>query len=88
VLPWKIRFPIEERNGQNRVIRMNSGMPPEQGREFFTRCGWKAQEVHSTIHAAARLNRLSFFLRLIAKISSSRFQPRRPWSAVCLLTKQ
>jgi methyltransferase (TIGR00027 family) len=61
---------------------------PEQGPEFFSRCGWKAQEVHSTIHAAARLNRLSFFLRLIAKISSSRFQPRRPWSAVCLLTKQ
>jgi methyltransferase (TIGR00027 family) len=60
---------------------------PEEGPEFFTRCGWKAQEVHSTIHAAARLNRLSFFLRLIAKISSSRFQPRRPWSAVCLLAK-
>ena len=61
---------------------------PEQGPEFFTRCGWKAQEAHSTIHAAARLNRLSFFLRLIAKISSTRFQPKRPWSAVCLLTKQ
>jgi methyltransferase (TIGR00027 family) len=61
---------------------------PEQGPEFFTRCGWKPEEVHSTIHAAAKLNRLSFFLRLIAKISSSRFQPRRPWSAVCLLTKQ
>ena len=61
---------------------------PEQGPEFFTRCGWKAQEVHSTIHTAAKLNRLSFFLRLIAKISSTRFQPKRPWSAVCLLTKQ
>jgi methyltransferase (TIGR00027 family) len=61
---------------------------PEQGPKFFTRCGWKAQEVHSTIHAAARLNRLSVFLRLIAKISSTRFQPNRPWSAVCLLTKQ
>jgi methyltransferase (TIGR00027 family) len=59
---------------------------PQQGPEFFTRCGWKAQEVHSTIHAAAKLNRLSFFLRLIAKISSTRFQPKRPWSAVCLLT--
>ena len=61
---------------------------PEQGPEFFTRCGWKPEEIHSTIHAAAKLNRLSFFLRLIAKISSTRFQPRRPWSAVCLLTKQ
>jgi len=61
---------------------------PEQGPEFFTRCGWKPEEVHSTMHAAAKLNRLSFFLRLIAKISSTRFQPKRPWSAVCLLTKQ
>jgi len=61
---------------------------PEQGPEFFTRCGWKPDEVHSTIHAAAKLNRLSFVLRLIAKISSTRFQPKRPWSAVCLLTKQ
>ena len=61
---------------------------PEQGPEFFTRCGWKPDEVHSTIHAAAKLNRLPFFLRLIAKISSARFQPRRPWSAVCLFTKQ
>jgi methyltransferase (TIGR00027 family) len=61
---------------------------PEQGPEFFTRCGWKPEEVHSTMHAAAKLNRLSFFLRLIAKISSTRFQPRRPWSAVCLLNKQ
>ena len=61
---------------------------PEQGPDFFTRCGWKPEEVHSTMHAAARLNRLSFFLRLIAKISSTRFQPKRPWSAVCLLTKQ
>ena len=61
---------------------------PEQGPEFFTRCGWKPDEVHSTIHAAAKLNRLPFVLRLIAKISSTRFQPKRPWSAVCLLTKQ
>ena len=61
---------------------------PQQGPEFFTCCGWKPEEVHSTIHAAAKLNRLSFFLRLIAKISSPRFQPKRPWSAVCLLAKQ
>ena len=61
---------------------------PQQGPEFFTRCGWKAEEIHSIIRAAAKLNRLSFFLRLIAKISSTRFQPKRLWSAVCLLTKQ
>ena len=31
---------------------------------------------------------LLLFLRLIAKISSPRFQAKRPWSALCLLTKQ
>jgi methyltransferase (TIGR00027 family) len=61
---------------------------PQEGPDFFTRCGWKPEEIHPTIHAAARLNRLSFFLRLIAKISSPRFQAKRPWSAVCLLAKR
>jgi methyltransferase (TIGR00027 family) len=61
---------------------------PQQGPDFFTRCGWKPEEVHSVIRAAAKLNRLSFFLRLIAKISSRRFRANRPWSAVCLLGKQ
>jgi len=61
---------------------------PQSGPEFFARCGWKSEEVHSTIHAAAKLNRLPFFLRLVAKISSPDFQPNRPWSAVCLLANQ
>jgi methyltransferase (TIGR00027 family) len=61
---------------------------PQEGPDFFTRCGWKPEEIHSTIHAAATLKRLSFFLRLIAKISSPRFQAKRPWSAVCLLAKR
>ena len=61
---------------------------PEQGPDFFARCDWKPEEVHSTIHAAAKLRRLPFFLRLIARISSPRFQARRPWSAVCLLARQ
>ncbi len=61
---------------------------PQQGPDFFVRCGWKPEEIHSTIHAAADLGRLSFFLRLIAKISSPHFQPRRPWSAVCLFARQ
>ncbi|MGH8094076.1 MAG: class I SAM-dependent methyltransferase [Chthoniobacterales bacterium] len=61
---------------------------PQEGPDFFTRCGWKQEEVHSSIHAAAKLRRLPFFLRLIARISSPRFQARRPWSAVCLLARQ
>ena len=66
-----------------------AGLPlkfaPQQGPDFFTRFGWKPQEIHSIIHAAAKLNRLAFILRVIARISSPRFNAKRPWSAVCLL---
>jgi methyltransferase (TIGR00027 family) len=69
-----------------------AGLPlkfaPEEGPEFFTRYGWKVEEFDSTIHTAAKLKRLPFFLRLIAKVSSPRFQSKRPWSAVCLFAKQ
>jgi methyltransferase (TIGR00027 family) len=61
---------------------------PQAGPEFFTECGWKSAEVHSVMHAAAKINRLPFFLRLIATISPVRFQAKRPWSAVCLLSRQ
>lgn len=60
---------------------------PHEGPEFFTRYGWKPQEVQSIMHTAAKLNRLPFFLRLMAKVASPQFHPKRPWSAVCLLGK-
>jgi methyltransferase (TIGR00027 family) len=61
---------------------------PREGPDFFARSGWKPAEIHSVIHAAAKLNRLPFFLQLIAKISSPTFQAKRPWSAVCVLARQ
>jgi len=61
---------------------------PQEGPEFFARSGWKPVEIHSVMHTAAKLNRLPFFLRLIAKISSPAFQSKRPWSAVCLLARE
>ena len=61
---------------------------PREGPDFFARSGWKPVEIHSVMHAAAKLNRLSFFLRLIAKISSPAFQANRPWSGVCLLARE
>ena len=71
---------------------VQAGVPlkfaPQQGPEFFTRCGWKPQDIRSVIHAAAKLNRLSFFLRLVAKISSPHFHAKRPWSAVCVLERK
>jgi methyltransferase (TIGR00027 family) len=61
---------------------------PREGPDFFARSGWKPLEIHSVMHAAAKLNRLPFFLRLIARISSPAFQAKRPWSAVCLLARE
>ena len=61
---------------------------PKEGPDFFARSGWKPVEIHSVMHTAAKLNRLSFFLRVIAKISSPAFQAKRPWSAVCLLARE
>jgi methyltransferase (TIGR00027 family) len=61
---------------------------PQTGPEFFTECGWEPEQIHSVMHAAAKINRLPLFLRLIAAISPTRFQAKRPWSAVCLLRRQ
>src|SRR5215471_2534163 len=61
---------------------------PAEGPDFFARSGWKPVGIHSVMHTAAKLNRLPFFLRLIARISSPAFQAKRPWSAVCLLARE
>src|SRR5262245_25684707 len=61
---------------------------PPEGPDFFARCCGKPVRIHSVIHTAAKLNRLSFLLRLIARISSPAFQAKRPWSAVCLLARE
>ena len=61
---------------------------PQEGPDFFAHSGWKPVETHSVMHTAGKLNRLSFFLRVIAKISSPAFQAKRPWSAVCLLRRE
>ncbi len=60
---------------------------PADGLAFFERLGWKPADIRSTIHTAAQLKRLPLFLSLIAKISSARFHAKRPWSAICLLSR-
>jgi methyltransferase (TIGR00027 family) len=62
---------------------------PPEGPPFFTRYGWKPADIRSLIKAAARLKRLSFFLKLMAMLPESNgVQGKRPWSAVCLFTRQ
>jgi methyltransferase (TIGR00027 family) len=62
---------------------------PPEGPLFFSRYGWKPTDVRSLIKVAAKLKRLPLFLRLMAMFPESNgAQGKRPWSAVCLLTRQ
>jgi methyltransferase (TIGR00027 family) len=60
---------------------------PEAGPEFFAGLGWKPEQIHPILQAAAKIKRSPLFLRLVARISPVRFQANRPWSAVCLLSR-
>jgi methyltransferase (TIGR00027 family) len=58
---------------------------PPEGPPFFVPLGWTPIEVHSLMKNAAKLKRLSLFLRLMSLLpDSSGAQGSRPWSAVCL----
>lgn len=62
---------------------------PEEGPEFFARFGWKVADVRSLLKTAARLKRLAFFLRLIARLPETESSRRsRPWSGICLFHRQ
>lgn len=61
---------------------------PPEGPPFFIPLGWAPIEVRSLLKTAARLKRLSMFLRLMSLLpESSGAQGSRPWSAVCLFAK-
>ena len=62
---------------------------PKEGPRFFVPHGWKPADVQGLLKTAARLNRLSFWMRLLAKLPESRGDPgNRPWGGVCLLARQ
>ncbi|HET7872738.1 MAG TPA: SAM-dependent methyltransferase [Terriglobales bacterium] len=61
---------------------------PEEGPEFFTTSGWKPVEVYSMLKTAAKLGRLSLFMRLLSLLPESNGrQGSRPWGAVCRLSR-
>jgi methyltransferase (TIGR00027 family) len=61
---------------------------PEEGPGFFTRHGWRSVEVHSVLKTAARLKRLSLWMRFLALLPESNdAQGSRPWSGICLLER-
>jgi methyltransferase (TIGR00027 family) len=60
---------------------------PDEGPRFFEQYGWRPVEVRSLLKNAAKLKRLSFFLRLAALLPETEKSRRaRPWSGVCLFT--
>jgi methyltransferase (TIGR00027 family) len=61
---------------------------PKEGPLFFVPHGWEPLEVRTLLKTAARLNRLSFWMRLLAKLpESTGEQGSRPWGGVCLLAR-
>jgi len=61
---------------------------PKEGPLFFIPHGWKPADVQTLLRTAARLNRLSFWMRLLAKLPESNGeQGSRPWGGVCLLAR-
>ena len=62
---------------------------PKEGPLFFSPHGWKPIDVRSIIKAAARLKRLSLWMRFLAMLpESSGEQGSRPWSGICLLRRE
>jgi methyltransferase (TIGR00027 family) len=61
---------------------------PEEGPAFFVKFGWTVVEANSLLRAAARLNRLPFYLVPISWLPDSHgTQPQRPWGGVCLFSR-
>lgn len=59
---------------------------PRDGPEFFAGYGWEAVDTRSLLHTAAKLNRLSWGLRLLSLLPDpGGRKPDRPWGGVCLL---
>jgi methyltransferase (TIGR00027 family) len=58
---------------------------PREGPEFFARYGWNPIETRSLLHAAAKLKRLSFGMRVLSLLPDpAGSKPNKPWGGVCV----
>lgn len=61
---------------------------PPEGPAFFAEAGWRALEVHSMLHTAARLRRLPLLMRLFALFPDSKgTKPNQLWGGGVLLAR-
>jgi methyltransferase (TIGR00027 family) len=82
ILQRQLRQPLERADAPLKFA-------PKEGPLFFTRHGWEPIDVRSILQTAARLKRLSVWMRFLAKLpESSGEQGSRPWSGICLLRKE
>jgi methyltransferase (TIGR00027 family) len=76
------------RKGMGQQIREGKAelkFGPEEGPDFFGPYGWTPIDVRSMLQTAARLKRLTPWMRLLSLLPESKGkQGSRPWSAVCL----
>jgi methyltransferase (TIGR00027 family) len=62
---------------------------PPEGPDFFRRYGWRPLEVTSAFKAARTTGRLPWSLKLFALFPESNgAQGKRPWSGLCLMTRE
>jgi len=62
---------------------------PANGPDFFLAHGWKLLEVRSILKTAAKINRLTLFMRLISLLPENPANAgSRPWSGVCLMGRK
>jgi methyltransferase (TIGR00027 family) len=83
---------LEMMNERIGNIMTEAGAPflfaPRDGPEFFTAYGWTPHEVRSMMKTAGKLGRLPLSLRMFTLLpETSAATGDRPWSAVCLLTR-
>lgn len=59
---------------------------PEEGPEYFSAFGWRPIRVEPLFREAARTKRLPWIYQLLSHLPEpKRWNPKRPWSAICLL---
>ena len=57
-----------------------------EGFGFFEPYGWRLVDARSLLRTAARLKRVGWLYRLLARLPD-RYDPRRPWGGVCLFER-